>query len=174
MRGAALLIALFAGLGLRAQAPLEQFTPGRFAASVGTLLPYRLLKPVAIEAGRTYPLILQLHGSGAIGTDNEGQIGPFSNGWLLPAMRSSYAAFVLVPQFSARTVEYPAVAEPALLRSTPTPLLASAYALVEKIAGEFPIDRSRIYVVGFSMGASSALQALIARPDLFAAAMAIA
>ncbi len=173
MRGAALFLASFLGLGLR-QAPLDQFAAGRFMASDGTPLPYRLLKPAVMEPGRTYPLVLQLHASGAIGTDNESQIGGFSNGWLLPAMRKNYATFVLIPQFPARTVEYADVTQPSLLRSKPTALLASAYQLVDAIVKEFPVDRSRVYVVGFSMGASSALQALMARPDLFAAAMAVA
>jgi predicted peptidase len=174
MRVAALLLALCGVIERPQQAPLELFTPGRFATNEGTALPYRLLKPATIEPGRTYPLVLQLHASGAIGTDNASQIGAFSNGWLLPAMRDKYAAFVLIPQFPGRTVEYADVAEPSLLRSKPTALLAPIYQLVDTVIKDFPIDRSRIYVVGFSMGASSALQALMARPDLFAAAMAIA
>jgi predicted peptidase len=173
MRVAALILAMSVVLGIGRQTPLEQFAPHRFVAKDGTALPYRLLEPMTLDSGKRYPLVLQLHGSGAIGTDNEGQIGAFSNGWLQPEIRKRYPAYVLVPQFPARTVEYPAVANESQLRSHPT-LLTSAYELVDFIAKEFPVDRSRIYVVGFSMGASSALQAIIAHPDWFAAAMAIA
>jgi predicted peptidase len=114
MRAAAVLVAVFA-LGFGQPTPLEQFVPGRFVGSSGAALPYRLLKPAAMQSGRTYPLVLQLHASGAIGTDNQSQIGALSNGWLLPAVRNKYAAFVLIPQFPGRTVEYADVAQPSSL-----------------------------------------------------------
>jgi predicted peptidase len=173
MRAIVVVFGLFAILSAQT-APPEQFAPHRFAGKDGASLPYRLLSPPTLEDGARYPLVVQLHGSGAIGTDNEAQIGAFSNGWLRPDIRERYPAFVLVPQFRARTAEYPAVANAAALRSHPTTLMASAYELVDAVAKEHPIDRSRIYVVGFSMGASAALQAVIAHPDWFAAAMAIA
>lgn len=174
MRLTALIIGMVAVLSLQQASPLQQFAPHRFVAKDGTTLPYRLLAPAELKPGQRYPLVLQLHGSGAIGTDNEGQIGALSNGWLSPEFRKQYPAFVLVPQFPSRTVEYPAVANASQLRSQPTALLASVYDLVDALAKEFPVDRSRIYVVGFSMGASTALQAIIAHPDWFAAVMAIA
>lgn len=171
-----LTVLLLAGvvLGGAIQEKTEPFAAAVFAAHDGTQLPYRLLQPFAPVPGMRYPLVLQLHGSGAIGTDNRAQVGAFSNGWLLPEVRQSFPAFVLVPQFSSRTVEYPAVADPSHLRSRSLPPLAAAFALVEKIATQFPVDRNRIYLTGFSMGASSALQAVLTRPDLFAAAVAIA
>lgn len=114
------------------------------------------------------------HASGAIGTDNRAQIGAFSNGWLDPAIRRNYPAFLLVPQFASRTVEYPSAADASSLRSRPLPPLSAAIELVEHIGRDLPIDRSRVYVVGFSMGGSAALQCIVMRPDLFAAVMAIA
>jgi predicted peptidase len=170
-----LLLPLIVTAALDAQTPAhEPFAAATFTASSGTHLPYRLLSPPALDARKRYPLVLQLHGSGAIGTDNQAQIGAFSNGWLLPEVLKRFPAFVLVPQFPSRTVEYPAVAGESPLRSHPTALLTSAYELVEAVARECPVDRSRIYVVGFSMGASAALQAILTHPDIFAAAMAIA
>lgn len=168
------MLAIAVLLGNRQESAPQLFTPHRFVAKDGVVLPYRLLAPTAPAPGRRYPLVLQLHGSGAIGTDNQGQIGAFSNGWLRPEILEHYPAFVLVPQFPARTVEYPAVANASPLRSHPTALLTSTYELVDAVAKEFPVDRSRIYVTGFSMGASAALQAIMAHPDWFAAAMAIA
>jgi predicted peptidase len=174
VRLAALILAVFVVSGRHQVSPLESFAPHSFVAKDGATLPYRLLSPAPLESGVRYPLVLQLHGSGAIGTDNEAQIGAFSNGWLQPEIRKRFPAFVLVPQFPARTAEYPAVANGAALRSQPTKLLTDAYGLVDEVASAFPVDRSRIYVVGFSMGASAALQAIMAHPDRFAAAMAIA
>jgi predicted peptidase len=174
MRVTALILGMLAVPGLRQESPVQPFAPHRLVAKDGTTLPYRLLAPTVLQPGQRYPLVLQLHGSGAIGTDNEGQIGAFSNGWLRPEIRKQYPAFVLVPQFPARTVEYPAVANASQLRSHPTALMTPLYDLVDAVAKEFPVDRSRIYVVGFSMGASAALQAINAHPDWFAAVMAIA
>ena len=37
-------------------------------------LPYRLLKPKEIEAGKKYPLVIFLHGAGERGKDNEAQL----------------------------------------------------------------------------------------------------
>lgn len=169
-----LLIASVVALGGRVQETSEPFAAASFVARDGTRLPYRLLTPPAIVAGVRYPLVLQLHGSGAIGTDNRAQIGAFSNGWLLPEARGAFPAFVLVPQFPSRTVEYPPALDASQLRSRSLSPLAAAVALVDQIAAQQPVDRTRIYVTGFSMGASSALQLVLARPDLFAAAVAIA
>ena len=172
MRLALVLVALFA-TGELSQAPApEPFTRHRFTARDGSVLPYRLLSPATTSPDRRYPLVVQLHGSGAFGTDNEAQIGGFSNGWLQPDIRERFPAFVLVPQFPARTVEYPEGRSP--LRSQPTPWLSAAYELIDAVVTDLHIDRSRLYIVGFSMGASSALQAIVTRTDMFAAAMAIA
>ena len=47
-----------------------QFDAGTFTASDGTVLPYRVLRPSRLQEGRSYPLVVQFHGSGGIGTDN--------------------------------------------------------------------------------------------------------
>src|SRR5690242_15718896 len=67
-----------------ALAAAEPFASHQFVAADGTTLPYRLLAPPVVRPGTRYPLVLQLHGSGAIGTDNHAQIGAFANGWLRP------------------------------------------------------------------------------------------
>jgi predicted peptidase len=55
---------------------------------------------------RAYPLIVIFHGFGAIGTDNVSQIGPVAKCSATPEMRERYPAFVLVPQFAARSAVY--------------------------------------------------------------------
>lgn len=174
MRSAPVILMLAAASAFAQSSPIDEFNAATFADATGLRLPYRLLEPKPRAAGTRYPLVLQLHGSGAMGTDNRAQIGAFSNGWLTPDIRRDYAAFVVIPQFASRTVEYPDVADPSRLRSKSLPPLAAAIHLVEKLATDLPIDLSRIYVTGFSMGASGALQLMTQRPDLFAAAVAIA
>ena len=149
----------------------DDFASGSFTASDGTVLPYRLLAPASMEPGRRYPLVVQFHGSGAIGSDNRAQIeGDLAaRAWAVPALRARYPAFVLVPQFPQRSANYDDPATPTVAYAAP--VLQSALELVDAVAARAPVDPRRIYASGFSMGGSTTLLALLARPDLFAAAM---
>lgn len=149
-------------------ADTDAFTREQFQASNGTQLPYRLLSPAG-SRGKV-PLIVVLHGSGAIGTDNNGQMGAFAKAWAQPEVRARFQAFVAVPQSPVRTADY----EPGgdgLLASRPGASLPATLELVANLARTLPVDPSRIYVVGFSMGGSAALNALLVEPDRFAAAV---
>jgi predicted peptidase len=147
----------------------DDFAAGRFEASNGIALPYRLLAPSALEPGRRYPLVVQFHNSGAIGDDNRAQIerDVAARSWAIPGVRARHPAFVLVPQFSARSADYDDPATPTVAHATPQ--LQAALELVEAIAAREPVDRRRLYASGFSMGGSTGWLALSARPDLFAA-----
>jgi predicted peptidase len=117
--------------------------------------------------------VLVLHGSGAIGSDNQAQLDSFATSWALPQVMAEFPAYVVVPQFPARTADYRPGPD-GVLQSHANPPLRMALALVEELAARYRIDRRRIYVTGFSMGASGTWQALLARPGLFAAAVPIA
>ncbi len=149
------------------------FASGEFRAPSGIVLPYRLLAPAHLAPGERYPLVLVLHGSGGIGRDNRSQLGGFSLAWAAPALRARYPAYVLVPQFPARSADYAPSSVAGVQASHGTPALAAAFALVEDIAARHPVDRARVYATGFSMGGSAAWNAALARPDLFAAAMPV-
>jgi hypothetical protein len=68
----------------------------------GEQMPYRLFTPSRLEAGRTYPLVVFLHGAGGSGTDNLRQLqGANVFGalvWTLPENQQRHPAFVLAPQ----------------------------------------------------------------------------
>ncbi|WP_317204922.1 dienelactone hydrolase family protein [Janthinobacterium sp.] len=136
-------------------------------------LPFRYLRPQPMAGKQRYPLVLMLHGSGAIGRDNVAQLGLFARSWGLPAIRRQFPAFVVVPQFPARTANYAADAADAELSSQGTPELDAALALLARFTRDEAVDPARIYVVGFSMGASAAWHAVLRRPGLFAAAVPI-
>lgn len=136
-------------------------------------LPYRLLSPSAPAPAAGYPLVLVLHGSGAIGSDNRAQIGAFAKAWALPQARAEFPAYVVVPQAPARTADYMPGPD-GILQAHAHPPLQAMLALVEELAARHPVDRRRIYVTGFSMGASGAWLALLERPGLFAAAVPVA
>jgi predicted peptidase len=154
-----------------ADAAVDTFTPGLFTSPEGVTLRYRLLAPATLQPGQRYPLVVQFHGSGGIGTDNLGQLEHAARAWTLPAIRSRYPAFVLVPQFPARSALYDDPKVPRVARTAPE--LQAALTLIDAIAAQQPVDRDRIYATGFSMGGSTTWLALLARPGLFAAAMPV-
>lgn len=157
--------------GLVAAVDLQQFAEGRFIARDGTVLPYRLLSPARIEPGVRYPLVLQFHSSGGIGTDNRGQLDAMAKAWALPANRARYPAFVLVPQFPVRSANYD---DPVNPRSAiAAPALDAALQLLEEIRVREPIDPDRVYATGFSMGGSAAWLSPVLRPGRFAAIVPI-
>jgi predicted peptidase len=53
-----------------------------------------------------YPLVVVYHGSGAIGTDNNVQLGLLHKLFASPEIQSKYPAFVLAPQFPTRSSDY--------------------------------------------------------------------
>lgn len=148
------------------------FKAETFVAPSGTRLPYRIYRPPGAHATRL-PLVVVLHGSGAIGDDNVKQLSAFATAWADPAFTSRQRAIVVAPQAPSRTVDY-AQAEDGLLAAHPGPALPAILALVDSLARDPAVDASRVYVTGFSMGASTALTALTLRPDRFAAAAVFA
>jgi predicted esterase len=149
----------------------DAFEARTFTAPDGATLGYRLLRPVS-SVPRA-PLIVVLHGSGEIGTDNRKQLTTLPLALARDDTRRAFPAFVLVPQFPARSVEYSGPAEGDRRVSEATPLLGTLLALIDELLRTLPIDRARVYGIGFSMGASTLWQAMHARPDLFVAGIPI-
>jgi predicted peptidase len=138
----------------------EAFESGSFPAADGTVIPYRLLRPpVSATGGGVHPLVVVLHGSGAIGDDNRAQVDILLKGWASEEARRRFPAFVVAPQFPRRP--------DAALRE-------GLLALIDDLRKRFPIDDRRIYLSGFSMGAGGVWNAIQARPRFFAAGAAIA
>jgi predicted peptidase len=117
--------------------------------------------------------VVLFHGSGAIGTDNVSQVGPFAKSWATPPLRSRYPAFVVVPQFPARSAVYRDEGKPTA-SSSATRSLHVGLALIDELVRTLPIDRQRVYAAGFSMGGSAVWNAMALRPGLFSAAVVVA
>ena len=153
----------------------DRFEAKTFTAPNGVTLAYRLLPPAAAPPpGTGAPLVLVLHGSGEIGTGNRAQLTPLALAWARDEARARDGAYVVVPQMPAESVEYSGPVTGDARTSVGTALVAATLALVDAIVAALPIDRQRISVLGFSMGASTAWNLLHARPGFFAAAVAIA
>jgi len=136
-------------------------------------LPYRLLSPLSAAPGDVYPLVLVLHGSGVEGTDNKSQLGVLAKSFAQADQRRRWPAYVVVPQFPRRSSNYKKDPDTNVLYSVPDTCLSLALQLIDSLKKLLPVDAKRVYITGFSMGASSTINALEMRPDLFAAAVAI-
>jgi predicted peptidase len=156
----AILAMLFPAIPSMAQDTIDGFV-GRIYKNSAHTMPYRLFVPKGYDPSKKYPLVLWLHGSGSVGTDNRKQISSAStlgtHTWTRPENQAKYSAFVLAPQ-SGRAWTSPGELETVL----------EILAAVQK---EYSIDSQRLYVAGQSMGGYGTWALIALRPDMFAAAI---
>ncbi|PUB33760.1 phospholipase/carboxylesterase [Elizabethkingia sp. YR214] len=137
-------------------------------------LPYRFLIPQNIDNKKKYPLVITFHNSSRIGNDNENQLEHLARIWLRNDIYSQYNCFVMAPQFGERSSNYTENNEGTLF-SKPSEKVLVLPELIKKITTEYPeIDKNRIYLIGYSMGASTAQDLLNIAPETFAAIVSIA
>jgi len=139
------------------------------------VMPYRLFRPAA--KGKL-PLVVYLHGSGGQGDDNEKQIGLGNifgtRVWLLPENQKAHPCYVVVPQSNRGWVRYyPEKLKINQYEIVPGPGQGVSLALnvIDVLRREFPIDDTRIYVTGQSMGGAGTWNMIASRPGFFAAAV---
>jgi poly(3-hydroxybutyrate) depolymerase len=154
--------------------PAEAWQARTFQGSDGVRIAYRLLPPENPRPGRRYPLVVVFHGSGEIGTDNEIHLTRLARAWARPEIRRAYPAYVLAPQMPERSANYTAGPEAPGRSMVPGRPLFATLELIDQLRAELAVDSSRVYAIGFSMGASTLFAALGLRPELFAAAIPVA
>jgi predicted peptidase len=138
-------------------------------------MPYRIFAPKA--TGRL-PLVVYLHGSGGLGTDNEKQMGLGNvfgtRVWALPENQKEFPCFVLAPQTDRGWVRYGAPsAGDSVARVAPGlgDGARVAFELIDALRRELPIDAGRIYITGQSMGGAGVWHMTAQRPGFFAASV---
>ncbi|QNR83296.1 acetylxylan esterase [Pedobacter riviphilus] len=149
----------------------DVFAKGSFKGTTDTPIVYRLLKPKSTN--RKLPLVIVFHGSNAVGNDNTSQLGILAKLFATDEIQAKYPAFVLAHQFPSRSSNYILDQKRNVLTSVPQPCLTTALQLIDSLKNTLNIDEDRIYLIGFSMGASSVINALSLKPDLFAAGISI-
>ena len=133
----------------------------------GNTLPYRLfLPPGHDEPGVEFPLVLFLHGAGEIGTDNLAQVSAHIDGLINVTRGESHPAFLLAPQVQPGQGSWSALWSPTEL----APAMELTLELIDQIEGLYPIDTSRRFVTGLSMGGFGTWDVVAKRPEMFAAA----
>jgi predicted peptidase len=159
---------------LKAENWQDRFEAGKFEDGKHSM-PYRLLKPDTIEPGKSYPLVLFLHGIGERGVNNTRQLVHGVGAFATEEARKKYPCFLVAPQCPLEDcwVPLPSLVLSQPLRDKPTPSLAMALSLFEKLATDLPADKDRLYITGLSMGAFGTWDIIERRPDFFAAALVI-
>ncbi len=147
-------------LSLSQIAKAQGFVQTEYKDTKGTQLRYAILKPAKIKPETKYPLLISLHGSGGRGSKKwEGNCA--ANKVLSqPAMRQKYPCYIIAPTVNRNQ------------RWDGEPLTA-LIELIKISLKKHPIDPARIYVTGQSMGGAGTYSAIMAEPNLFAAAVPV-
>ncbi|AZA93432.1 Poly(3-hydroxybutyrate) depolymerase [Chryseobacterium nakagawai] len=137
-------------------------------------IPYRLLQPKNNTIGKKYPLVITFHNSTRIGNDNENQLEPLAKIWLRDEISSKYPCYVIAPQFSRRSSNYGNTLGNIQI-AKPSDEAIEVLELIKNVEKEYPdIDKNRIYLIGYSMGASTAQNLMSLEPRQFAALVSVA
>jgi predicted peptidase len=143
------------------------FEAKNFVSDQGDTMRYRLMMPLDYDSAKKYPIVVCLHGSSGSGHDNIKQIAT-----CLPATwlsneenRKKYPAILFVPQCPERMTW-------GGLRGAPSveALVIESLLDLEKV---LPVDTTRRYIAGNSMGGYGAWQFAATYPEMFAAAIPI-
>ncbi|MEG1666663.1 prolyl oligopeptidase family serine peptidase [Chryseobacterium sp.] len=137
-------------------------------------IPYRFLTPKSHFVNQKYPLVITFHNSTRIGNDNENQLEPFAKIWLRDEIYEKYPCYVVAPQFNKRSTNYE-MNEQGVQISKPSNEVFALLKLIKNLEKQYPnIDKNRIYLIGYSMGGSTAQNLMNLNPNTFAAVVSVA
>lgn len=115
-------------------------------------IPCRVMKPINFDAGKNYPVIVSLHGTGGKGADNRTQLKNWNQQLAEKQRREKFPCYVVAPQ------------APDLWNGDHLKQIKAV------IKGLPSADMDRIYVLGHSMGGHGTFIFIQLDPDYFAAA----
>lgn len=137
-------------------------------------IPYRFLTPKNNRKNEKFPLVITFHNSTRIGNDNENQLEPFAKIWLRDEIYEKYPCYVVAPQFNKRSTNYEINGE-GIQISKPSNEVLALLKLLRDLEKQYPnIDKNRIYLIGYSMGGSTAQNLMNLDPNTFAAVVSVA
>jgi predicted peptidase len=139
--------------------------------SRGDSLPYGLLQPLDLAKGQKYPLVIFLHGAAERGNDNEKNIKHIQILFTRNTL-NKYPCYVFAPQCPKKQV-WSTLMNGKPFSATPTRPMEMLLQVLEKISVDYPIDHSRIYITGVSMGGFGTWDLMARYPFRFAAAVPI-
>lgn len=153
--------------------------------AAGETLPYRLFVPHDYDKSQKYALILFLHGAGERGDDNEAQLKHaqflrFAN----KEAQAKQPSIIVAPQCPATKLADGSdqhkwaqinwsAKEPQPISQEPSYAMRLTFELLDALEREYNIDPQRRYVTGLSMGGYGTFDALVRRPNYWAAGVPI-
>jgi predicted peptidase len=152
----------------------DQFQAHTFKVE-GTSLNYRLFSPET-KQGEKYPIILFMHGAGERGNDNERQLTHGVWNFAKNEIQKTNPAFIVAPQVPEgqrwSVIEWwGGVSQ--TWEDSMNVVLRHTDLLLEKLLKELPIDSSRVYVTGLSMGGFGTWEYIQRYPEKVAAAVPV-
>ncbi|MFA6715805.1 MAG: prolyl oligopeptidase family serine peptidase [Victivallales bacterium] len=153
---------------------LKGYHPFYYQTKNGQKLNCRLYTPPNNGEKQKYPLVVHFHGAGSRGDNNSSQLR-FSQKLTNKENAVKYPCFLFAPQCPADKkwvdIDWGELAHE--IPSEPSSQMAMAMAAIDEIIKKYPVDTTRIYVYGQSMGAFATWDILCRRPDMFAAAVSV-
>ena len=155
-------------------APISDYESCIYQAK-GFTLGYRFLSPKTIETDKKYPLVVFLHGAGERGMDNHVQLVHVLPKFVQDDIREKFPCFVAAPQCpdGQQWVNTPWGLRQHDMPQMMSDSLAAVSGLIDDLLLDYPIDASRIYVMGISMGGYGTWDLVMRFPKRFAAAVPI-
>jgi predicted peptidase len=160
--------------GLRAAKPEAAFEARTFQDGDFTL-PYRIFVPPNLKAGEKVPLVLFFHGAGERGDNNIRQLHHAIPGLFSFLEKNAIPAIVVAPQCPSgkQWVNVPWGGLSHTMPAAPSAPMHAAMALLQDCLKTLPVDNSRVYVCGISMGGFGTWDIAQREPGIFAAALPV-
>ena len=133
----------------------------------GKRLRYNLFVPKGYDARRSYPLVLFMHDAGATSEVTRTTLlqGLGAIAWASPEDQAKRPCFVLAPQYAEIIADDD---------SRTSNALDATINLIKSLAGQYGIDRRRLYTTGQSGGCMMSIAMGIKYPEFFAASFYVA
>ncbi|MGB3468619.1 MAG: prolyl oligopeptidase family serine peptidase [Cyclobacteriaceae bacterium] len=144
----------------------------QYTSADGDTLKYRQLMS-DYDPDSKYPLVIFLHGSGERGDDNEAQLKWGVLNFAKDDVMKMHPSIVIAPQCPKDRQWGNFNRKDMTLAPTPTKPMRLLIELIQQTIKNMPVDTSRIYITGLSMGGFGTFDAITRHPDLFAAAIPV-
>jgi predicted peptidase len=158
--------------------PLTSYHPNIWKSPIEGSLKFRHAAPVRMKKGAKYPLLVFFHGAGGRGADNKGQLidagglSAFEKVGLRTKLNSHIFAGQVPKGEKWVNVSWS-------LLGHKTPEISNSMRMTMEAMDSYvqnpknQVDTNRIYAMGLSMGGYGTWDAILRRPDFFAAAVPI-
>ena len=157
------------------------FTPGSYYDEENQVeIPYELYVPTNYDPAKKYPIVFALHGSGqrTQSVDMVLKRYQMATVWAKDSEAGHNECIVLAPQCKMTAAETSTDNWTTLMgyrggtaanSFDSMKYLEGAYNLLQKVMGEYSVDRSRVYMTGLSAGGFATYTLAIEHPEVFAA-----